>query len=64
MSKHIEITHADVQRALSKFMDEGGLIRKLPNTPDVRSSRVNETQGSSKELIERIRTLGFVGRAD
>jgi hypothetical protein len=63
MKKHTQITHTDIQRALSKFMGEGGLIRKLPDTPDVRSARVYDRQSLSSDPIERMRALGYLESA-
>lgn len=64
MSKRTQITHSDIQRALMKFMGEGGLIRKLPDAPDVRSARVYERHSVTRDLIERIRAAGYVESAE
>jgi hypothetical protein len=64
MKKLTPITHSDIQRALAKFMHDGGLIRKLPAAPDVRSARVYEKRGTPGDLIGRFRALGFLEAAE
>lgn len=53
MSKHIRVTHEEIQKALAKFRAQGGLIHLLPDTPTVRKTAVHERIGSLRDMTER-----------
>jgi len=57
MNAKIKISHEHIQQALSKFYSQGGLIRKLPATPDVRVAIVHERSGTLAGLVEEGRPL-------
>lgn len=53
MKKNIKtITEQDVQKALKKFVDKGGLIKKLPDEVVPKSVMVGSRWGMYEQVID------------
>lgn len=59
MKKKVEISPEEVQQALKKFQEKGGLIKKLPDQVAIRSNMV----GSKWAMFELVGEKGIEAEA-
>lgn len=50
--KQVTITHEDVQHAMRKFLDQGGLVKRLPDEVTPRGGRVGVQHAVYEDVVE------------